>query len=738
MKENGEDRPRELYSVRGFKEGEYDPAIPKQWFSAPPVKLDGKDKEMEALRVGLPVATWKGDCTNQIKFHYLALIRYSKSATTAHKHSEQKLAEAQGKLRTMQDLASEEHAKVVSLEQEVEHLRPFEKDIQKLYKLQARLPAIEHYLKLLPKLAEYETLPRSSFTTLMHLRQNDLMKERLASVGFQMALEPMPNFKEPFPLDCNGKFVADEVDYTAEDVRKTASSHTVGRSAHANGLADDLGSSSPQRDRPLKRPRVDSPKAAKNIHLAPSSRDQMPPPATKPLSRMKSMRSKLFPTIRKKFSNGRASPVLSGHHGSDPDVQMYENGNWEAIDAPHQASGDHGRPPTRHGLRQETPYMSGALPVEDHQRDGGSNGFEGLPTMGARDNTEFTFRSHSPIKLNGPQSSGLPTERSYIRLLDGLGRDTRLDLGIQDPRANTPNHQRPIFHEPPAMHNIREKREEGRGRKRWDFGHAFLNQSPNVATSSAYRQPGPSQYNQISRTTSNALDRDSMNPVTPAPARFQRPVEEVDYVVSPNFESGNRYERLSPRGRIAERGVSLNHSTIYPFPRKGTLMDSDWHQPRGLNGLSFFNSPMNPRNEPIQWRERDDSSKYAAPKRQYQSPNIDSRSFITRPDTQRSPFFNDSTYGSLDRPSFSRQPPLPVVSSPNVGRRSQSRASYLPSAMPSIVSSHSPVRVKSKRDLLGRNGMRGGQSSWYDTPRTTNPAPRNNLSYNPGRRSIRR
>lgn len=50
-KEKGEDHPRELYSVRGFKEGQYDPAISKHWFSTPPMKLDGASKEMEAFRV---------------------------------------------------------------------------------------------------------------------------------------------------------------------------------------------------------------------------------------------------------------------------------------------------------------------------------------------------------------------------------------------------------------------------------------------------------------------------------------------------------------------------------------------------------------------------------------------------------------------------------------------------------------------------------------------------------------
>lgn len=55
----------------------------------------------------------------------------------------------------MQDLASEERAKTLELELELDRLRPLEREVRKLRRLEARLPAIEHYLKLIPKLTEY-------------------------------------------------------------------------------------------------------------------------------------------------------------------------------------------------------------------------------------------------------------------------------------------------------------------------------------------------------------------------------------------------------------------------------------------------------------------------------------------------------------------------------------------------------------------------------------------------------
>ena len=53
VKEKGDKAEKQLFSLRGFNEGEHDPAIPRCWFKAPPMKLEGKDKEMEALRVCL-------------------------------------------------------------------------------------------------------------------------------------------------------------------------------------------------------------------------------------------------------------------------------------------------------------------------------------------------------------------------------------------------------------------------------------------------------------------------------------------------------------------------------------------------------------------------------------------------------------------------------------------------------------------------------------------------------------
>lgn len=58
--EKGDDHPKELYSLRGFKPGEHDPIIPRFWFNTPPLQLVSDGKEMQALRVCHSLASRRG------------------------------------------------------------------------------------------------------------------------------------------------------------------------------------------------------------------------------------------------------------------------------------------------------------------------------------------------------------------------------------------------------------------------------------------------------------------------------------------------------------------------------------------------------------------------------------------------------------------------------------------------------------------------------------------------------
>ena len=72
--ERNDKRPKALYAINGFIEGEYDNDIPKVWFDVPPVKLDSSGLGMEALRVYKLQP--KSYFNWQWQFQYLSLIRY--------------------------------------------------------------------------------------------------------------------------------------------------------------------------------------------------------------------------------------------------------------------------------------------------------------------------------------------------------------------------------------------------------------------------------------------------------------------------------------------------------------------------------------------------------------------------------------------------------------------------------------------------------------------------------------
>ncbi|KAF2872756.1 hypothetical protein BDV95DRAFT_543035 [Massariosphaeria phaeospora] len=494
----GDSQPRALYSIRGFRKGEHDAAIPSSWFAVPPMRQENAENDMEALR-----------------FHYISLVNCAVHSTNALTDTRKRLTETENELKRVQNVASEEHMKVMALEEENGRLRAMLPELQKYEALKGRMPAIQHYLKLIPTIAE----------------QNDRMRERLASLGFQMALEPLAYHKQQFPIDENGEFIGDMPDASGEALQRTGSSHTMGRSGHASAEYAP-SSSSPQMARPLKRQRMDSPLTGHNIHAAPpSSRDLMPPPA-KPPSRMRSFR-KLIPSIRKKISSGRASPAPNlGRSYGDADVQMEGNTYWERAGPAAQSSSDYDQHVTRGGYREETPYMSGALPNNQSPGVIGSPHLNLAPSASAHQGQgDFTFRSRSPIKFDAAEPNKLPVERSYIRLMDGLSHDNGLQLGLQDPRQSSP-HQHPSLEQTriTELPKSPSPEQDTDVSKRWDLGHAFLHQSPNGPSATAYRHPDPLRSNPPSDHHSSPFRELTTNPVTPAAPRTQpapRPAESV-------------------------------------------------------------------------------------------------------------------------------------------------------------------------------------------------------------------
>lgn len=573
------------------------------------------------------------------------------------------------------------------------------------------------------------------------------MRQQLVKLGYEVRSEPLS-----YDYELNSPHENEDVamDFTNQPVRspnRGISSRTAGRSAYTGNSGEDVLSPDLQ-PRPLKRQRVDSPLLQNNIHAPPPrSRNVMPPPK-KPLSRMKSVKN-LFPVVRKKLSHGRSSPALNGDPVPEPDIQMYGSRHWDAVNQPVERSNKHNSW-KRHGIREETPYMSGALPVNHPSRPTEPP----LPQLCSSkrahgEQADFTFPMFSPVKQPANQPYGLPTERSYIRLMDGLSRDPRLELGLQDPRDSAASPQRPSLQNQ-QMHNTHRSsvsRHQTEEAKRWSFGHAFLHQSPQGAPSSAYQHPDPLRSNPIDIDPRQPHNESLMETTTPAPQRFQQPAPRGESVVSPFFKISSRNSQAFSRAGVAERENSLLHSDVYQYQRpKPIAGQADWCEPRSLNGLSFFDSPRNMRNEPIAHRSEPSACKESTRQQYppYQSRNLNSQGFIKKPETGHLSFLNDSAYGSsLGRPSYSRQmrEPLPhSIPFPSFSRPANFRASLLPSSMPSIVPSRrSPICTsQSQWNRLASTGLRSSQNSPSHIQGNTFRSPSRNVFTNSGRRSVRR
>ncbi|KAL6158736.1 hypothetical protein ACJQWK_03703 [Exserohilum turcicum] len=522
IKEKGDSAPQFLYSIRGFNKNEYDPLIPPAWFTAPPIRLDGSGKDMDALR-----------------FQYIALIRYCQNTYATRKPLQQALQESEKKLADIQTRASQEHAEFVRLQKENEQLRiqkeqfeAMKAEVQRLQALEqeveqfrnlninprdlktfvANKSAIRHYLKLVPMLMD----------------QNEKMQQRLAQLGFAMALEPIPNFKgvDPSAFDSDEALPGRDSGDSGSALRKTASSHTVGRSAHASGRVGTT-SSSPYAHRPIKRQRLESPLPRDmQIDRSPGRHAMQPPP--KPISRMQSVR-KMFPNLRKKFSSDRSTSVVEDVPRNDGDVQMYDERKWQGIDATQQRIDT--------GFRSETPYMSGALPAEQSSEVPAQTSPQLLTSMGINNNqSDFTFRASSCVKPyshnHERHSTQLPSEPSYIRLMDGLTRDTGVELGLKDPRDNSNsnylddsrnNQVSRLYEGEPGLQGA--DRQE-----RWNFGHPLMHQSPHGSSNyfDVFQQSPRSGTTIVN--TNRSYNLSGAGGATPQPRRHARPGHQIENV----------------------------------------------------------------------------------------------------------------------------------------------------------------------------------------------------------------
>ena len=526
------------------------------------------------------------------------------------------------------------------------------------------------------------------------------MRERLASLGFAMALEPVPNHTQLTKDDIHEIESITEA-YTEDQrhLRVPPSSHTVGRTANESDHASN------SQERPLKRQRIDSPLPRDMQTDAPSSRDIMPPPA-KPLSRMRSVRG-LIPTIRKKFTNSRSSPTNARNSSGEvrpyrkktnlPGNQPTDRERWGGESRPHSDVSN---------LRPEVPCN---IPTQTPSAQ-----FQGMGFAGSEaDMTEFSFRAPSPVK-NRDRPVQMPTEPSYIRLMDGLSYDNGIELDLKDPRLDTRNRQTvdTLTTQSPTPTRKKSKDADFGPRARWALGHAFLHQSPNGATRPSNGQkrssPQKSPKGFFSRAQyDHPVDNDRMSPT-----QLRQPERQTQDVVSSFFGSSQYDAPTTSQPKETEFQTSLHRFASSRSPMRLPPYGPGEQSSRSEKERHLIYSPHDPRTAPLLYREPWQSSSQDA-SQSHQMPSargiqpVEQSSFLFQTDRRLSPQHVTSSSPRRQQQADSFRARIPNAS---FNPALPPRIRRLPSAKPGIISSNS-ARSRTQWDTLQRAGVRSSRQT---------------------------
>jgi hypothetical protein len=273
-----------------------------------------------------------------------------------------------------------------------------------------------------------------------------------------------------------------------------------------------------------------------------------------------------------------------------------------------------------------------------------------------------------------------------------------------------------------------------------------MHQSPYESSLSVNVRQHPSSGYQTNGYTNRAPNAPALSPATPAPRRQHHPTHQIESVVSPYFRNGHDQAQFHLSTGLAEPQDSSDHSGDYHSQRsRANHPRAGWVEPRSLNGLSFFDSPVDSRNEPIKvGRERRlvEVAPTPPPPYQRQRRHLNSRGFITRPEERDSPYTNDSAYGpSQNRDFYNKNTSTHLQASidvPPAHRPDYSRIGQVPSVIPSIVPSRPPARVQPQWENLQRVGVRSSRNAFGHVSGSNHGTPSRNVFPSSNRRNVRR
>ena len=505
------------------------------------------------------------------------------------------------------------------------------------------------------------------------------MKERLSSLGFAMALEPIP--KAPhLSSDVFDDHTEPKENHPVKNRWFRAPNLTRTTVRPSNDTVEQMQDS---QDRPIKRQRIDSPF---HRNTQPNGRDNMPPP-TKPLLHMTSMR-KIIPSLRKKLSHNRTMPTNQQSSRRDDDTEMSEGGR----------GGGTTTSPTQSGMHQNESLVLGAIPAEPGYGLADPRESTLLRSVGiAEDKSDFTFRAASPVKtdvrMNRYQPMQLPKEPSYMHLMDSISRDSNIEMGLKDPRGDANEH---------VTYATENESQSTERQQPWSLRHV------------------PSSRSGGRNTAQHYVRKDGL--ITPATRRVPLPAPPVESVVSPLFRASQLNTRVLSEVGITETRNSSSLFSNYRSPNDQTRRTtSQYHKPVGSN--LFLRSPLELRNMSTHHEKRMPGSSHHS-----QGHNNNPNGFFARPEIkQRSLMENYVQTSSFARPPISQQYPIQPHSAgqflsfiPNLS----SRARQLSSAVPPILSAQSPTRGRPQWEPLQRLGVRSSRQTYTAGQGTSRLGPR--------------
>lgn len=526
------------------------------------------------------------------------------------------------------------------------------------------------------------------------------MRARLSSLGFAMALEPIPNLKK---LDIH--MIDDE---SNSPNHRTPASATTSRRTTINNDDTEMthmsGALNPPEDpvstRPAKRQRVAS--LEEMQEKSSTDRELMPPPR-QTLSRKLSVR-KIIPTLRRKF-NVR-TPRLStdrSHEG-----EMYSD-NREPI-TPHDSDSvvEHRRVI---GASDDAsfPIASQNTPLQAFQ-DPKSSRVTNVT------NSNFTFRSPSAnaIQSDYRSQARLPQERSYLRLMDGLSYNDGIELGLQDPRQNMTYDVQPSNGHIPSLISpeLLQYDQPVREQSMWRSGFPHFRRKPIETSVPPHETFQRGAYVNTGHNSSQELEAGgTIMPVTPMRQGSLDRNPPMDSVVSSCakhiYQMPSGYEN---HGVAEVRGSSTRSGGYQLHDPQTSNSRPRWEAPRGLNGLSFIDTPLDSQNRPIRYQDGFVTS--SSPHYTPTSKTFDGH--IVRREQHESPYFSRSTYQPSthlsinDRQSHRHQLAAPTKSYSSFKSPALSRLSALPQASPLTLK----ARSQPQWHRLQRAGVRSSRQGF--------------------------